>query len=118
MRYTATFNQIPELFRKLWNEHGNFSWMFIAVHDWSPVAPPPKTLHRKTVQENVDDNILTKRYFPRAHPEEKKELETGLITRWANSSLVIRGERRQQTNRTRNAWNEGLQTKKEYHSSL
>jgi hypothetical protein len=27
----------------------------------------PKTLYNKTVQENVDDDRLTKQYFPRAH---------------------------------------------------
>jgi hypothetical protein len=45
-----------------------------------------KTVHskdiiycRKTVQENADDDILTKQYFLRAHTEERRELETGLI---------------------------------------
>jgi hypothetical protein len=31
------------------------------------------------VEENVDDNIITKHYFPGAHMEERKDLETGLI---------------------------------------
>jgi hypothetical protein len=35
-----------------------------------------KSLHRKSVQENVDDNILTKRYFHRAHREKRKGLKT------------------------------------------
>ncbi len=48
---------------------------------------------RKTAGENVVDNILTKQYFPSAHTEEGKELETGLIALGANSGLVIGGER-------------------------
>jgi hypothetical protein len=38
-------------------------------------------------------HILTKQYFPRAHTEERKELETSLVTVGANSSVVVRGER-------------------------
>jgi hypothetical protein len=47
----------------------------------------------KNLDENVDNNISTKQYFPRTHPEERKELETGLITVGANSRLVVGGER-------------------------
>ncbi len=47
----------------------------------------------ETVQENVDDDILTKQYFLRVHSEDGKELETGLITVGANSSLVVRERR-------------------------
>jgi hypothetical protein len=39
----------------------------------------------------VEDDILTKRYFPWAHWEESKELETGLIAVEASGSLVIGG---------------------------
>jgi hypothetical protein len=35
----------------------------------------PKTLHRKTVQENVDDDILKQQYFHRAQKEERRELK-------------------------------------------
>ncbi len=49
----------------------------------------------KTVQENVDDDSLTKQYFLRAHLDERKELETGLIAVGVNSSLVV-GEKRGQ----------------------
>jgi hypothetical protein len=37
-----------------------------------------------TVLENADDDILTKQYFHRAHTEERRELETGLIVVRAN----------------------------------
>jgi hypothetical protein len=50
----------------------------------------------KTVQGNVDGDILTKQYFLRVHSEEGKELETGLIAVGANSSLVVGVERGQQ----------------------
>jgi hypothetical protein len=32
------------------------------------------------VQEKEEEDVLTKMYFPRAHTEERKQLETGLIT--------------------------------------
>jgi hypothetical protein len=32
-----------------------------------------KTLHKKTVQENVDDDRFTKQYFPRAYTVERRE---------------------------------------------
>jgi hypothetical protein len=32
-----------------------------------------KTLHKKTVQENVDDDRFTKQYFPRAYTVERGE---------------------------------------------
>jgi hypothetical protein len=37
----------------------------------------------------VEEDILTKRFFPWAHRKESKELETGLIAVGASSSLVI-----------------------------
>jgi hypothetical protein len=33
----------------------------------------PKTLYKKTVQENVDDDILNKLCFSRAHTVERRE---------------------------------------------
>ncbi len=54
-----------------------------------------ETLYRKMVGENGDDNILTKQYFPRAHTEERKEWETGLIPVGANSNQVVGVEREQ-----------------------
>jgi hypothetical protein len=44
------------------------------------------------MQESVDDNILTKQYFPMAHMEEKKGLETGLIVAIASSNQCVWGE--------------------------
>ncbi len=44
----------------------------------------------------VDDDILRTKYIPRAHTEQRQELETGLIAAGANSSLVV-GQRGQQT---------------------
>ncbi len=44
------------------------------------------------MQDNVDDNFLTKPNFPRAHMEERKESESGLIAVKANCSLVFLGE--------------------------
>ncbi len=49
----------------------------------------PKTIYRKTVQENADDYILTKQYFPRAHTEERRELKTGLIVVTANNGQLL-----------------------------
>ncbi len=49
------------------------------------------------MQENVDGNILTKQYFPRAHTEARIELETGLIIARANSGHQFGAERDQQT---------------------
>jgi hypothetical protein len=49
----------------------------------------PKTLYRKSVQENLDDHILTKQYFSRAHTEERRELETGLIVVKANNGQLL-----------------------------
>jgi hypothetical protein len=44
---------------------------------FSPFNPflDPKTLHRKTVEENMDDGILTLQYFQRTHKEERRELK-------------------------------------------
>ncbi len=38
-------------------------------------------VYRKTVQDNADDDILSKQYFPKAHThtEERRELLTGMI---------------------------------------
>jgi hypothetical protein len=44
---------------------------------------------RKSVLQNVDEDILTKQYFLSAHKEERKGLETGLIGVLANDSLVF-----------------------------
>jgi hypothetical protein len=52
------------------------------------------------VRENVDDDISTQQYFPRPHREDGRELETGLMTGGANSSLVVRRERGQQMSGT------------------
>jgi hypothetical protein len=46
-----------------------------------------------TLQNNVDIDILTVQYFSRAHREETKEMETGLIAVGANSGLVVGRER-------------------------
>jgi hypothetical protein len=43
-------------------------------------------IYRKPVREKADDNIWTKQYFPRAHTEARKELETGFIILKANRS--------------------------------
>jgi hypothetical protein len=43
------------------------------------------------VREDVDYDILKKQYLPRAHMEERRELETGLIAVGVNSSLVAGG---------------------------
>jgi hypothetical protein len=45
------------------------------------VGAKDQYVYRKTVQENGDDDILTKQYFPRAHThtEERRELLTGVI---------------------------------------
>jgi hypothetical protein len=45
----------------------------------------------------VDDDILTKQYLARAHMEDRKELETGLLAVGANCSLGRGGERGQPT---------------------
>jgi hypothetical protein len=44
------------------------------------------------VRENVDDDISTQQYFPRPYREDGRELETGLMTAGANSSLLVRRE--------------------------
>jgi hypothetical protein len=54
-------------------------------------------MYRKTVRENVDDDILTQQYFPGAHLEERIELETGLIIVRVNSGQRFGAERDQQT---------------------
>jgi hypothetical protein len=46
------------------------------------------------VGEIADDNILTKQYFPRAHTEEIRELETGLMVTKANNSQQLGGRER------------------------
>ncbi len=50
-----------------------------AVHYTSCALVHPRTLYRKTVQENVDDDICTKTVFPGPTMEERKDLETGLL---------------------------------------
>jgi hypothetical protein len=59
--------------------------------------PSPKALYRKTVREDVDDDILTKQYFPRAHKEQYLVIKRGslLIAAVANRSLVAGRERGQ-----------------------
>ncbi len=41
------------------------------------------------MRENGVYDTLTNQYFPRAHKEERKEVDTGLITVGAKSSLVV-----------------------------
>jgi hypothetical protein len=41
------------------------------------------------VQENVDDDILAEQHFVRAHTEERREKETGLIGLTANSNQLL-----------------------------
>ncbi len=72
----------------------------------------------KTVQENVDYDILTKLYPPRAHWEEISELETGLVIVRANSSQQSRGLEISRWLGTENSSKEGLQTKQKDHFSL
>jgi hypothetical protein len=47
----------------------------------------PKSLQRKSPQENGDVDIVTKPYFPRAHTEETKGLVIILIALLANFSM-------------------------------
>jgi hypothetical protein len=47
-----------------------------------------KDIFKKTEREHVDDNLVSKQYFPRAHMKERKLLETGSIAVGANSSLA------------------------------
>ncbi len=51
-----------------------------------------KTLYRKTVRENMDEDIFKKTIFSWAHMEERKELETGLTC--CRSQKKLRGGRR------------------------
>jgi hypothetical protein len=77
-----------------------------------PKGYSPKTSHRTTERENLDDDdILTKHYFPRAQTKETKELETCFDHSRSHNSLVIGGERGHQTNWPGNSCKEGLQTK-------
>jgi hypothetical protein len=48
--------------------------------------PPPGQQNRKTVRENVDNDIVTQHCFPRAHTEENRELLNFLIAARATSS--------------------------------
>jgi hypothetical protein len=48
------------------------------------------------VRKNVEDSILTKQYFRRAHTEQRKEMETVLMAVGANSSLLVEAERGKQ----------------------
>ncbi len=50
-----------------------------------------KALHRKSVQENEADEILTIQNFPNAHKAGRKLLEPGLITVGVTGSLVFGG---------------------------
>jgi hypothetical protein len=54
----------------------------------------PKTVYRKIVEENGDDDLLTKQYFPRSQTEERRELLTDLIV-----VRAVAGERDQQMTR-------------------
>jgi hypothetical protein len=51
----------------------------------------------KSAVETINDDILTTQKFPRAHTEERKGFESGLITVIANTILAFEGGRRQQT---------------------
>jgi hypothetical protein len=50
-------------------------------------------MYRKAVRETAGEDIWTKKYFSRAHVEERKELDAGLIAGGVNRSLVVGGER-------------------------
>jgi hypothetical protein len=50
----------------LLNQTGSQSY-YSKLPDCSLPGSNPKTLYKKTLQDNVDDNRLTKQYFPRAH---------------------------------------------------
>jgi hypothetical protein len=47
-------------------------------------------LYRKTVQQTVDDDILTKQHSSRVHREERKERETGLVALGAKKNDSVR----------------------------
>ncbi len=74
-----------------------------------------ESLHEKSVQENVDDDILTRQYYPR-----KRENDCKLV--WSPqkliAALVFAGGGRQQICGPGNSHNEGLQIKFEHHYSL
>jgi hypothetical protein len=70
------------------------------------------------LRKNVEDGILTKQYFTRAHTEQRKEMATGLIALGANSSLLVEAERGKQMSGPGKSCKEGLQTKQKDHSSL
>jgi hypothetical protein len=60
----------------------------------------------------VDDDIVTKQYFPRARMDQRKKLKTFLIIAEANGSLVVVGiERGQQRLGPGNLSKNGLQAK-------
>jgi hypothetical protein len=50
----------------------------------------PKSIHTKPVQVlYVDDNILTKYYFPWAYMEKRKRSETGFIALISSCTLLF-----------------------------
>ncbi len=63
----------------------------------------PKYISTYSYSARYNGDILTKQCFPRAHGEERQELETGLIPVGASSSLVV---------------SEGGDTRKDDHGNL
>jgi hypothetical protein len=70
-----------------------------------------KTLLRKTVRENVDDDILAEQHFLRAYTAERIEWETGLIGVRANSNQLLGKLEISRQLSPGNSSQEGLQTK-------
>jgi hypothetical protein len=64
-----------------------------------------------SVQKNVDDDILKKRYFSRAHNEERKGLETGLTAVVPNRILEFEEGGKSLTSGHGDPYEEGLETK-------
>jgi hypothetical protein len=65
MKIIAEVNQVEPRVPVL--DHGHVSTAIVATGTPGPIRLGPKTLYKKTVQHNVDDDILTKQCFPRAH---------------------------------------------------
>jgi hypothetical protein len=63
------------------------------------------------VRENVDDDILAEQHFLRAHTEEIRESETGLIVVRAYSNQLLGKQEISRQLGPRNSSQEGLQTK-------
>ncbi len=65
-----------------------------AVGAVNPVkSSSPKTLERKTVRENMDDDILAQHHFLWVHTAERRVSETGLIVVRVNSNQLLGKER-------------------------